>query len=170
MNLDRTWYIHLPSWAMDDGAYPEFIQGQSAEFSLEFHALPNLTTESKEPIGSRPAETQGQYHVTADCVVSDERVTVLDFGLRVWRHEGLGTSEAPFRTGRRYRTTLNLFVDCFGMNSWQNDEGDEIPLVYSWRIEAILHPTEAACTDRQRGCILQCELLPVSPKIGNIPS
>jgi hypothetical protein len=123
--------------------------------------------------GVRLANHDFWYEAIGHCILQTLSFTVLDIGVRTYRYEGEWNRESRFQLGKKYRTEDTLGVDGFSNFSCLKANGDEMPLVHTWRIESIrqLEPKghgsrEVTSTDRQGddSYLLICELLPVEPK------
>jgi len=133
--LPDTWGIHLSSWVIQDGNYPDLVAGQTAEFPLGFWVPDGSVAEaySTEPRVRNSADYF--YDVVARCAAQSDQATLLDIGILVYGQMAL-ISEPAFPAGVTFRIRLGLDLGPFRYGI-----GDSGPMVYSWRIKSILRQT-----------------------------
>jgi hypothetical protein len=191
-NFPSNWDIGLSAWVIQDGNYPDFEVGQTAEFALEFwlpHRVavrPTVREVSATHLGDCLYDTVGEVLAQAD------EITVLDIGVLVYQHRSSQQPSLP--QGPRVAVQLRLGVDPFHHFESLSKTGDVLPLVYSWKILSILKQTapfietvaegrKLRIRDTQRlgyeeilktdawhddggyaEYLLRCDLLPIPPK------
>ncbi len=189
--LPQTWDVHLDAWVLSDGNYPDFQIGQIAEFALEFWLPETPRTESQEAI-SLDRCGDCLYKATADVVIEEAALTVIDFGIQAFSQRSLASK--GLEQGRRLSMSVGLGVDpYFYFEAFSGLPGVP-PLIYSWRIASIvgysapyvesvgadgrkvisrddnrlthrqIDGTDAWHDDGWFQYTLQCELLPIAPK------
>jgi hypothetical protein len=79
------WDIQLSAWVIQDGSYPDFEVGQTAEFALEFW-LPEgaVARPSSEEVS---ATNLGDclYDTVAEALVQTDQMTVMNIGVLVYQ-------------------------------------------------------------------------------------
>jgi hypothetical protein len=138
--LPDTWDIHLSSWIIQDGNYPDFEVGQIAEFALEFWVPDGSLAELSEAGTSVRNSGNGNYEAVAKSVVQSDQLTVLDVGIRVYTQMALSSVPA-FPVEGAFNIRLVFGVDPYFYFEVYSGREDPIPLVYSWRIKSILRQT-----------------------------
>jgi len=134
-----SWNIGLSAWIIQDGNYPDFTVGQTAEFAVEYYRPPGTGLVLAESAVSAQQVSQTVYEVVAEKVLETDEVTVLDIGILTYREEALQFPEVA--TGNRFSTQLELEVDpYFYFERISKNQGIP-PLIYSWRIDSILRQT-----------------------------
>jgi len=131
------WNIHLDSWIIQDGNYPDFVRGQTAEFAVEFR-IPDGAEVSECNDAPVAKAVSDKYEVVGLCVVQKPELTVLDIGVRVYRQEGVGGTGRFFAAGSTFRTKIEPGVDPYFYFEHLNRIGGVEPLVYTWRIDSIM--------------------------------
>jgi hypothetical protein len=134
-----TWNIGLSAWIIQDGNYPDFEVGQTAEFALEFW-LPDGVT-GRASSGELSAHNAGGclYDTVADVVLQTEDITILDIGVQAYGESSSLRSSLP--RVPRVAVQLGLGVDPFFYFEGLRNVADVPPLVYSWQILSILRQT-----------------------------
>ena len=179
--------IGIPAWIIQDGSYPDFEGGQTEEFAVEYSIPNSIAIPSPGREISVKALGDALYDTVGDVVVHNDRITVLEIGIRIY-HENMAETSCVPRGASRIAAILRLAVDAFSCYETVDASGEVVPLVYSWRIHSILMQTapfmnvgdvgmrdpqrlgyeEIAKTDAWKddgghaSYILRCELLPVS--------
>jgi len=191
-NSRTNWDIGLAAWITQDGNYPDFEVGQTAEFAVEFWlpAGESARASSAEVRASKVADCL--YDSMAEVVVQTDQITVLDIGILVYEHTLFLYQALP--QGPRLAVQLRVGVDPFHNFESRSKTGDVLPFVYSWKILSILRQTapfietvaggrKIRVRDQQRlgyeeilktdawnddggsaEYLLRCELLPIPPK------
>jgi hypothetical protein len=126
------WNIGISGWIIQDGNYPDFEVGQTAEFALEF--IPRTIT--RLPAAERTARhlLRSEHQVLGEVVFCAKESWVLDFGLRAYRAQmpRPGIETGQFVSARGY-----LGVDPFFYIEELFQLPGMLPLVYTWQIEGI---------------------------------
>ena len=137
VNVSPTWSLDLAAWIIQDGNYPDFELGQSAEFAVEFWPVEPFAI----AIGGIRSAVPGAgstYDVCAQVVAVDGGYWVIDMGLQVFE-------EAPppdgVKVGSWIRGTIGLGVDPFFYFERLYRFEQMPPLIYTWTIDAIAMQT-----------------------------
>jgi hypothetical protein len=138
-NSPNNWDIGLSAWVIQDGNYPDFEVGQTAEFALEFWLPQGVATGPST--GEVSATNLGEclYDTVAETLVQTDEITVLNVGVLVYQHRS--SQEPSFPVGHRFAVQLRLVVDAFHCFECRSKTGEVLPLVYSWKILSILRQT-----------------------------
>jgi hypothetical protein len=168
-----SWELGYPSWVVQDRIYPEFKQGQVADFAVA--VLPSDPSPVLAPARSRQLEVEALgdalYRVQAEVHYSAYSVMVLDFGLRVYlEYPRLRAGEGDILAG-----TVALEIDGFpDIEKYAGLPGMPPP-VYTRHIDRIVRSigddvAEVAQTDtfgrdggRAAWYVLHCSLLDRPP-------
>lgn len=193
MEAPSIWNIGLSAWIIQDGNYPDFVVGQSAEFAVEYFVKPNAGIRNSDaPISARYID-DSTYDVVAKPILRTPELSVLDIGIFAYCESP--DSLENHRLDQHLATTLNLGVEPFSYFETFAKNPSVPPLIYSWRILSILrqtapwlekkkdsggsirvrdqtklqyveiNKTDAWSDDDGHGeYVLRCELLPVAPK------
>jgi hypothetical protein len=132
------WKITIAPWVIQDGNYKDFKRGQIAEFALEFAYKKLEPAQVKTRSVELTSNSRYCYNVTAEVVYFQEKVWVLDFGLKVYS----GTKrvqEQPI--GQYLEGDLDLQIDPFFYYEWHNKLPAIPPLIYTWQIDRIEQQT-----------------------------
>jgi hypothetical protein len=190
-NSSTEWDIGLAAWIIQDGNYPDFEVGQTAEFAVEFWIPQGSIAQASSAEVSANHLDDCLYDAVAEVVVQTDQITVLDIGILVY--EQTPPQQPPLPQGR-VAVQLRLAVDPFFYFEILSKTGGVLPLVYSWKIMSILKQTapfietvaegrRIRIRDQQRlgyeeilktdawnddggyaEYVLGCNLLPISPK------
>jgi hypothetical protein len=140
-----SWEIGCPSWAIQDGNYPEFKRGQVAGFAVA--VLPADPAPVLAPARDRRVAVEALrdalYKVHAEVLYRTDAVMILDFGLRVY------LEDLPLRAGEGdiLAGTVALEIDGFPhLEEFAGLPGMH-PLVYTWRIDRIARASGDAFED-----------------------
>ena len=188
-NSSANWDIGLPTWIIQDGQYPDFEVGQTAEFAVEFWLPEGDAARASSAEVRAKNLADHQYETIAEFVAQTDRITVLDIGILVY-----GGTQPSLLQRPRVAVQMALCVDAFHNFYFLSKTGEVVPLVDSWKILAILRRTrpfietgvegqKLRVRDPQRlgyeevlktdawnddgehsGYLLRCELLPIPPK------
>ena len=106
---DRVWDIYLPGWVIEDGNYPDFEAGQTAEFALNFWmhggAIVRPAREEKGVLSSEGF----LYDVVAELTMQTADITVIDLGVVAYCESS--PLQASFQPGSRVAVQLGIRVD-----------------------------------------------------------
>jgi len=133
VDASRSWAIDLAAWIVQDGNYPDFEQGQTAEFALEFWPIGEL--ESTGP-GLRFARrlSDATYDVCGEVIAGAAGWWVIDIGdLQVFRN----AAPSGVTVGSWVRGTIGLGVDPFFYFERLHQIDGIPPLVYTWSVDEI---------------------------------
>ena len=83
--LPHVWNIALNAWIIQDGNYPDFYVGQTAEFAVEFYQSPGTSVRSSALPISAVSVSDLAYQVVGRTILHNEHITVLDIGILVYR-------------------------------------------------------------------------------------
>jgi len=130
------WEIGLASWIIQDGNYPDFITGQSAEFALEFYSKSSRVTEQKLKSGTCLGPSK--YEISGEIVYLTDHVWVLDFGICAFQE-----AKPPDRmsVGDFITAEIYLGIDPFFYFEGLHKLPGMPPLIYSWKINSINQQT-----------------------------
>jgi len=139
-NSPTNWDIGLSAWIVQDGNYPDFKVGQTAEFALEFWLPEGI--EPRIAIGVPSAINVGDsfYETVAEVVLQTADITILDIGVLVYR-ESSSSLRSLFPLGSLVAVRLGLGVDPFFYFEGLSRVAEIPPLIYSWKILSILKQT-----------------------------
>ncbi len=126
----------MAAWIIQDGNYPDFEVGQTAEFAVEFWLPEGNAVRSSGAEVSATALGHALYDTVAEALVKTGRVTVLDIGILVY-----GDTQTPLAEGSQVAVRLAPSVDPFHYFESLSKTGDVLPLVYWWKIRSILRQT-----------------------------
>jgi hypothetical protein len=130
------WDIGLNAWIIQDGNYPDFNVGQTAEFALEFWFPEGV--EARVAGGELSAKNLKDciYDTVAEVVLQTADITILDIGVLVYRESSSLQTFLP--SVPRVAVQLGLGVDPYFYFESLSRVAHVPPLVYSWRILSIL--------------------------------
>src|SRR5262245_40904238 len=94
-NSSTNWDVELSSWIIQDGNYPDFAVGQTAEFALEFWLPPGRVAQASG--GEVSASNIGGclYDTVAEVVLQTAQITILDIGILVYKESASLPSSFP---------------------------------------------------------------------------
>lgn len=134
-NSSTNWDLGLSAWIIQDGNYPDFEVGQTAEFALEFWLPEGLAARGVGEEISANNVGGCLYNTVAEVIVQTSEITILDIGLLVYRE----LSSLPYGTRLAVQVGLGV-APFFYFESLSKIDGVP-PLVYSWKIISILEQT-----------------------------
>jgi hypothetical protein len=122
-----SWFFGLDAWPIQDGSYPDFRIGQTAEFDVAFH-MPewDIASDAVAPGCQRLEECR--YSIIAEVVATlDHHAWVIDCGINAFRRGPLpeGLAKGSWVAGE-----ADLFLDPYG--------GVDDSLVRRWHVRRIL--------------------------------
>lgn len=144
--MSNTWSINIDTWIFSDGNYATFHVGEVRQFALEFN-LGNFALSSSRLISAEQMD-RAQYHVNAQVSYIDEKMWVLDFGVKAYCERNLSSTftgqageEQKFlsklNVGQHVQGDLFLSIDHFlYMESLCSEDGVP-PLIYTWKVTGI---------------------------------
>jgi hypothetical protein len=138
-NVASTWNIGLAAWIIQDGNYPDFVAGETAEFAIEYHRPPGTVVEVCELDVSAKLVSDNSYSVVAERVWTKDGIILLDIGIFVYRQSK--AQPATPEPHKRFKTEINLAVDPFHYFEAIGKGHETLPLVYTWRINSVLRQT-----------------------------
>jgi hypothetical protein len=129
-----SWFLGLPAWTIQDGTYPDFRSGETAEFAVEFH-MPNWALTS-HPVAPRSQWVEGcRYSIVAEVVAILDQAWVIDCGIILAFCRGRlpdGLARGSWISGE---TGL-------GVDRWASFGNADLPgLVNRWHVRRILRDT-----------------------------
>jgi hypothetical protein len=133
------WNIGLSAWIIQDGNYPDFVAGRTAEFAVEFYYGPSTEIALVNADISARLAVDSKYNVVAELVSQTSDVTILDVGILIYAEREGAFPE--HQRGARVETTLSFGVDPFFYFEQLSKNPAIPPLIYSWRILSILRQT-----------------------------
>ncbi len=139
INSPSTWDIELGAWIIQDGNYPDFAVGQTAEFALEFWVAEGVPYRVSDGRISAKNLEHGLYDAVAEVLVQTDKITILDIGILVY--EVPSSKQPSFLKGSNVAARMRLGVDPFHYSQTLSKTGDVLPLVYSWKIRSIFAQT-----------------------------
>lgn len=77
---DGEWLLHLDSWVIQDGNFPDLTIGATFQSALEFEAIHLVAGQASHA----PRRQNADYEVTGELRRRWRRVWVLDFGLHAY--------------------------------------------------------------------------------------
>ena len=188
-----TWNIYLSAWIIQDGNYPDFSVGQTAEFAVEFFVDSSRPIECAEQRISATHTEDSGYDVVAKSILQQPELTILDVGILVYSKRKPEFQKFP--VGALLQTRLSLSIDPYDYFQFLSKNPTVPPLIYSWHVLSIrrqtapfieigddsgrkmrgrdltkfgyeeIEKTNAWSDDGGFGeYILCCELLPIEPK------
>jgi hypothetical protein len=133
------WNIRLDAWIIQDGNYPDFAVGQTAEFAIEFFVDPSKPIErAQQQISAIHTEDSG-YDVVARSLLQEPELTILDMGILVY--SGQKSEFQKFPIGTLLRTRLSLSIDPYDYFRFFSKDSAIPPLIYSWNVLSIHRQT-----------------------------
>jgi hypothetical protein len=140
LSSPTNWDIGLNSWIIQDGNYPDFEAGQTAEFAVEFWIPENARPVACDREISAKKVSASWYDTIAEVVLQTDDITILNIGILVYNE-----SSSPLRSlppqGTRFAIQLGLGVDPFFYFERLSKISEIPPLIYSWKILSILIET-----------------------------
>lgn len=133
------WNIGLSAWIIQDGNYPDFAAGQTAEFAVEFYRNSAHPIAQTNDAISATHQRDAFYEVVSEKMLQTGDLTILDIGILVYREHD-HSDESNLR-GKRFRTSVHLGIDPFFYFETLAKIPGVPPLIYSWRIQSILRQT-----------------------------
>jgi hypothetical protein len=121
-NSSIMWDIRLAGWIIQDGTYPDFEVGQTAEFALEFCVPRGVAARASGGKVSANNLGRGMYETIAEVIVQAAQITVLDIGVLVYEHTSF--LQPPLPQGPRLAVQLSLGVDPFSCFETLNQTGE----------------------------------------------
>lgn len=134
------WDIGLSAWIIQDGNYPDFCVGQTAEFAVEFWFPADASIQASSGDLSTKSLGEAIYDVVAKVAVSTAKIEVLDIGFLAYRQPFSEAQSLP-EEGSRIAVRIGLGVDPYFYFEALGKSADVLPLVYTWRVLSILKQT-----------------------------
>ena len=133
-----TWSIWLDAWVIQDGNYPDFTRGQTAEFAVQLLS-DNIRASSQKTMLVR-ALGKHDYKVTAQVVYGKRGIWIIDFGILAYGgSQTLGGQRLPRGVGVGDFVEASVWLgidDSSYVERFSKRPG--IPaLIYTWRIDRI---------------------------------
>ena len=133
------WNIHLSAWIIQDGNYPDFAVGQTAEFAVEFF------TGQTQPVATAKTDVSAKhtglsgYDVVARSVLQTPELAVLDVGILIYSEQQSRLQGFP--PGHFFEANLDISVDPYFYFQFFAKDQSVPPMIYSWRILSMLRQT-----------------------------
>jgi hypothetical protein len=131
------WNISLNSWVIQDGNYPNFKKGQTAEFALYFHANKDLIN-----VGAGDLQVafikDCKYTVTAKVAYVGDECWIIDFGLLAYsdNHPPKG-----IKVGSVFSAEIWLEIDYYFYFEFLSKNDNVPPMIYTWNVQKIFQQT-----------------------------
>lgn len=130
------WFFGLSAGAIQDGSYPDFRSGQTAEFAVRFY-MPDWALESDAVAPSSQRLEACRYSIVAEVVGILDQEWVIDCGILAFRRGRLpqGLAIGSWISGEAV----------LGVDPWASFENVDLPtlpgLVNRWHVRRILRDT-----------------------------
>jgi hypothetical protein len=144
------WTFSLAPWVILDGSYPDFEDGQRAQFAVEAVPVeplalgPGPAAVAADPLGA------DRYEIEAEVVVVTEGGWALDFGLAAYEHGEPPPGASP---GAAVRGVVELGVDPWFYLEELAGEDTFPALIHTWDVIGITRET-ARLVDRGDGVLV----------------
>src|SRR5713226_900842 len=140
LNLPAKWDISLSAWIIQDGNYPDFEVGQTAEFALEFWLPEGVAARGCSEGKAINKVGDYLYDTVAEVVLQTDNITILDIGVLVYS-ESSSELRLALLGEPRVAVQLGLGVDPFSYFERLSKFTGVPPLIYSWKVLSILRQT-----------------------------
>jgi hypothetical protein len=136
------WRIHLESWIIEDGNYPDFVRGTTVEFAVELFTK-NLRPSSERIHRARAIEGDG-YEIIGEVIYGRRGIWIVDFGLLAFGgSKTFGGLRLPERIRRGDYVTATGALGIDESSYFEHfSKREDIPgIIYTWRIDRICMQT-----------------------------
>ena len=129
--------IWLSSWIIADGNYADFDAGETRKFAVEFWS-PSYMSKTSESVASLQQVDNYSYIATGRIAFATDDVLVIDCGVLAYSER---KGEVRGEVGDFVKGNLSFGIDPYFYFEYLYKIPSMPPLIYEWRIDAIVQDT-----------------------------